>query len=206
MAQIFLKLAIIVDLCSQTSLSQNYLSHWSHWSHWSLFQCCPQVIVNHCQTLLNMACMSAVWLTGPYKWATLPNSGLVTNPLNPELVRDCEGTLEIWRESDPAPLMRVITTAIALLQRVCVIRRLQLHFILGRINENKSWFMKDMLKYTNNRYVNKCIIHNSEHFNDELRNIEIKRNTLLALLSLSAKHLCLKARQQSLIHLILLVF
>ena len=40
--------------------------------------------------------------------------------------------------------------------------------------------MKDMLKYTNNRYVNKCIIHNSEHFNDELRNIEIKRNTLLA--------------------------
>ena len=66
--------------------------------------------------------------------------------------------------------------------------------------------MKDMLKYTNNRYVNKCIIHNSEHFNDELRNIEIKRNTLLSLLSLSAKHLCLKARQQSLIHLILLVF
>ena len=51
--------------------------------------------------------------------------------------------------------------------------------------------MKDMLKYTNNRYVKKCIIHNSEHFNGELINIEI----ILSLLSLSAKHLCLKARQ-----------
>ena len=115
---------------------------------------CPNIIypidmfVNHWGTLLNnfnnlfnlnMACMSAVWLTGPYKWATLPNSGLVTNPLNPELVRDCEGTLEIWRESDPAPLMRVITTAIALLLGVCVIRRLQLHFIWGRTNEDESW-------------------------------------------------------------------
>ena len=141
------------------------------------------MFVNHWETLLNnfnnlfnlnMACMSAVWLTGPYKWATLPNSGLVTNPLNPELVRDCERTLEIWRESDPAPLMRVITTAIALLRSL---RNKKAPATLHMGKNKWGWVMKSMLKYTTNACI-KCI-HDSKHFNEELRNIEIKRNALL---------------------------
>ena len=43
------------------------------------------------------------------EWAlqmiTLHNSMLLSNPFNLELVRDCEGTLEKWSESDPGMVM-----------------------------------------------------------------------------------------------------
>ena len=50
-----------------------------------------------------------LWEWFVLEWAlqmiTLHNSVQLSNPFNLELVRDCEGTLEKWRESDPSIVM-----------------------------------------------------------------------------------------------------
>ena len=53
--------------------------------------------------------MSGLSLEWALQMITLHNSVQLSNPFNLELVRDCEGTLEKWSESDPGMVMVMST-------------------------------------------------------------------------------------------------